>query len=148
MEPADAWSLHAKLIEAVRARDVQRVNQLGLRCRAVSILDWRVCIAARVATPLAHLPTTISTHPPAPPGPNLLQVPGLKFEVEQVRMDLLYAKQYAGSLHAQMPEAYEPGAHTQCTPPSVGTQHSMPLTAEHCVCAAGWKARLPWHVHN
>ena len=35
------------------------------------------------------------------------KVPGLKFEVEQVRMDLLYATQYAGSIHAQMPEAYE-----------------------------------------
>jgi len=32
------------------------------------------------------------------------KVPGLKFEVEQVRMDLLYAKSY---LQAHMPEAYE-----------------------------------------
>lgn len=31
------------------------------------------------------------------------KVPGLKFEVEQVRMDLLYAKSYMG----YMPEAYE-----------------------------------------
>ena len=30
-------------------------------------------------------------------------------------------------------EEYAPG-HTQCPPPSVCTQHSMPLIAAHCVC--------------
>ena len=33
-------------------------------------------------------------------------------------------------------DGYFQGAHTQCPPPSVHS-HSMPLTAVHCVCAAG-----------
>ena len=38
--------------------------------------------------------------------------------------------------------AYLPGAHTQCPPHSVHSALSMPLTAVHCVCAAGTYATI------